>query len=149
MFLQDSSPKLRYQGLPVYPNILVSSSACPPIPPQLLMGTAESLWGKTLLLRLQGMVLSYQPEGPKPRKILDLNSTMFLWLNPTTMAIWNGLVLACLRQATSPILVCIPGEGNYKGLKPKQKNWSGAVAGDGGCPETGRRGRRSYSWTRR
>lgn len=62
MFLQDSSLKLRYQGLPMYPNILVSPSACPPIPPQLLMGTAESLWGKTLqrsLLRLQGMVLSY------------------------------------------------------------------------------------------
>lgn len=54
---------------------------------------------------------------------------MFLWLNPTTMAIWNGSFLACLRQATSPILVCIPGEGNYKGLKPKHKNWGGAGGG--------------------
>lgn len=51
------------------------------------------------------------------------------------MAIWNGSFLACLRQATSPILVCIPGEGNYKGLKPKHKNWGGA--GGGGVQRQG------------
>lgn len=67
------------------------------------------------------------------------------------MAIWNGLFLACLRQATSPILVCIPGEGNYKGLKPKHKNWSGAVAGDGGGVSRDREKGQTecYSWTRR
>lgn len=67
------------------------------------------------------------------------------------MAIWNGLFLACLRQATSPILVCIPGEGNYKGLKPKHKNWSGAVAGDeGGVFRDREKGQMEcYSWTRR